>query len=64
MTSKQKIDDSPIDFAEKIFAKSVEVFNGFPDLFFITPFRRVAENLTKMMYNIILVRKNVVRIIN
>ena len=42
-----------IDFAEKIFAKSVEVFNGFPDLFFITPFRRVAENLTKMMRTVL-----------
>lgn len=38
-----------IDFAEKIFAKSIEIFNGFPDLFIITPFRRVAENLRKMM---------------
>lgn len=42
-----------IDFAEKMFVKAVEVFNGFPDLFIITPFRRVTENLRKMMRTIL-----------
>lgn len=42
-----------IDFAEKIFAKAVEDFNGFPDIFIITPFRRVAENLRKMMCTVL-----------
>ncbi len=42
-----------VDFAEKVFVKSVEVFNGFPDLFIITPFRRVAENLRKMMRSVL-----------
>lgn len=38
-----------IDFTEKLFAKSIEVFRDYPDLFIITPFKRVAENLKKMM---------------
>ncbi len=38
-----------IDFTEKLFTKSIEVYCGFPDLFIITPFKRVAENLRKMM---------------
>lgn len=42
-----------IDFAEKMFVKFVEVFNGFPDLFIITPFRQVADNLRKMMRSIL-----------
>lgn len=42
-----------IDFAEKIFAKAVEDFNGFPDLFIITPFRLVAENLSRMMRKVL-----------
>lgn len=42
-----------IDFVEKMFAKAVEVFNGFPDLFIITPFRRIAENLSKMMRSVL-----------
>ncbi len=42
-----------IDFAEKMFVKSVEVFNGFPDLFIITPFRQVADNLRKMMRSVL-----------
>ncbi len=42
-----------IDFAEKMFVKAVEVFNGFPNLFIITPFRRVAENLGKMMRTVL-----------
>lgn len=44
---------SQIDFAEETFVKSVEVFNGFSDLFIITPFRRVAENLSKMMRTVL-----------
>ena len=40
---------SQIDFTEKLFMKSVEVFQGFPNLFIITPFKYVAENLQKMM---------------
>lgn len=42
-----------IDFAKKIFAKAVEDFNGFPDLFIITPFRLVAENLSRMMRKVL-----------
>jgi hypothetical protein len=38
-----------IDFTEKLFTKSIEVFHDCPDLFIITPFKRVAENLKKMM---------------
>lgn len=38
-----------IECAEKIFAKSIEVYKGFPNLFIISPFRRVAENLSQMM---------------
>lgn len=36
-------------FTRKAFIKAIELSKGFPDLFIITPFKRVADNLRKML---------------
>lgn len=42
-----------VEFTKQLFIKSIEICQGFPDLFIITPFKRVAENLRTMMISVL-----------
>ncbi|MCQ4022615.1 MULTISPECIES: ATP-binding protein [unclassified Ruminococcus] len=43
-----------IDFTRSVFKESIEVSHGFPNMYIITPFKRVADNLRKMMRSVLL----------
>ncbi len=42
-----------IALAGQLFEKAIEVYNGLPDLYFITPFTSVARQLSRMLHKII-----------
>lgn len=42
-----------VEFTERKFRKSIEIYQGFPNLYIITPFKRVAENIKKMMRSVL-----------